>query len=74
MLITTHTSNTFKLLISEIANSSLQLLHISLVNKLNLVLDQENKFFLISLDILITCFLDNIRILLERLHVNHFLE
>lgn len=59
---------------SEIVNSSLQLLHISLVNKLNLVLDQENKFFLISLDILITCFLDNIRILLERLHVNHFLE
>ena len=47
-----------------IVNSPLQLLHISsLFNFENLVFDQDNNFYLISLSILITCLLDNVWIL-----------
>ena len=34
------------------------------------MLDQDNNFYLISLSILITCLLDNVRIFGEKLHVD----
>ena len=44
-----------------IVNSPLQLLHISmLISNKNLVLDQDNNFYLISLSILITNLLDSV--------------
>ena len=44
-----------------IVNSPLWLLHISLqISYENLVLDQDNSFYLISLNILITCLLNNV--------------
>ena len=47
-----------------IVNSPLWLLHISLqISYENLVLDQDNSFYLISLNILITCLLNNVWIL-----------
>ena len=47
-----------------IVNSPLWLLHISLkISYENLVLDQDNNFYLISLNILISCFLDNLGLL-----------
>ena len=43
-----------------IAKSPLQLLHISMkIGYENLVLHQDNNFYLISLSILITCLLDS---------------
>ena len=45
-------------------NSPLLLVPISLLKNYEyLVLDQENNFFLISLRILVTCWLDNVQIL-----------
>ena len=47
-----------------IVNSPLWLLHIFLQSSYkNLVLDQDKNFYLISLNVLITCLLDNIWIL-----------
>ena len=47
-----------------IVNSPLKLLHISLyISHENLVLDQDSSFYLISLNILITCLLNNVWIL-----------
>ena len=47
-----------------IVNSPLKLLHIFLkISCENLVLDQDNNLYLISLSILITCLLDNVWIL-----------
>ena len=47
-----------------IVNSPLWLLHISLkISYENLVLDQDNNFYLISLNILISCLLDNLGLL-----------
>ena len=44
-----------------IVNSPLLLLHISLqIGYENLVLDQDNNSYLISLNILITCLLNNV--------------
>ena len=59
-----------------IVNSPLLLLHISLqIGYENLVLDQDNNFYLTSLNILITCLLNNVWIqYLEKLHVDHFWE
>ena len=37
----------------------------------NLVLDQDNNFYLISLSILMTCLPDNVSYYREKLHVNH---
>ena len=36
------------------------------------MLDQDENFYLISLSILTSCLLDNVRILWGKLHVNHF--
>ena len=48
-----------------IVHFPLQLLHISLqISYENLVLDHDNNFYLITLSILITCLMDNERILL----------
>ena len=45
-----------------IVNSPLQLLHIFLLMSFkNLVLDQANNFYLLSLSILITCLPDNVQ-------------
>ena len=41
---------------------------------MNLVLDQDNNFYLISLNILITCLLNNVWIWWEKLHVNLYKE
>ena len=38
------------------------------------MLDQDNNFYLISLNILITYLLDNVMILREKFHVDHFWE
>ena len=47
-----------------IVNSPLQLWHISLyISYENLVLDQDNNFYLTSLSILMTCLLDNVQLL-----------
>ena len=47
-----------------IVKSPLWLLHISLkISYENLVLDQDNNFYLISLNILISCLLDNLGLL-----------
>ena len=47
-----------------IVNSPLWVLHISLkISYENLVLDQDNNFYLISLNILISCLLDNLGLL-----------
>ena len=49
-----------------IVKSPLWLLHISLkLSYENLVLDQDNNFYLISLSILITCLLEKIRLSLR---------
>ena len=57
---------------SEIVNSLLWLLHIaSWIIYKNMVLDEDNNFYLIRLRILITCFLYYVWILLEKLHVNY---
>ena len=48
-----------------IVNSPFQLLHISLyISSENLVFDQGNNFYVICLNILITCLLDDVKILL----------
>ena len=57
-----------------IVNSPLQVLYISLyIHFENLVLDQDNNFYLISLSILITCLLDNLWILLGEVTCKSFL-
>ena len=38
------------------------------------MLDQDNNFYLISLNILITYLLDNVRYYREKFHVDHFWE
>ena len=58
-----------------IAQSPLYLLHISLqINYEYLTLDQDDNFYSISLHILITCLLDNVRILWEEVSCDHFWE
>ena len=48
----------------QIVHSPLWFLYVSLkISYENLVLNQNNNFYLISLSILITCFLDNVWIL-----------
>lgn len=73
LFLSVHVFLTLSLSKSEIVNSLLWPIHIALwIIYKNMVVDEDNNFYLIRLRILISCFLYYVWILLEKLHVNYW--